>query len=297
MTAAPAAVVLAPHVWTDWPLPTPGHAADKEERGRVVVVAGSREMPGAAVLAATAALRAGAGKLVVATGASVATAVGVAVPEARVIGLPETAAGGFEPAGVERLRDVLRRADAVLVGPGMQDPETTCAFVAAALAQDPAGQAPWLLDACAMHAATDGRAGGGRPFVLTPHAGEMAGLCGDSKEAVTADPDGVARRFSARWQAVVALKGAFTVIAAPDGRVWHHRGGNAGLGTSGSGDVLAGVVAGLLARGAEPPQAAAWGVALHARAGETLALRSGPLGYLARELSAEIPRLLQHLAG
>jgi NAD(P)H-hydrate repair Nnr-like enzyme with NAD(P)H-hydrate dehydratase domain len=88
------------------------------------------------------------------------------------------------------------------------------------------------------------------------------------------------------------LKGPLTVIAAPDGRLWRHRGGNVGLATSGSGDVLAGLVAALAARGASLEQAAAWGVALHARAGEAL----GPMGYLARELPAQLPRLMQALA-
>ena len=287
-------IELVPAVWPDWPLPRPGQASDKEERGRVVVVAGGREMPGAAVLAGIAALHAGAGKLQIATAASVAQLVAAAVPEARVIALDETADGGFAPSGVDRIAESLSCADAVLLGPGMQDRAATDAFLAAALALDPDGAAPWLLDALAMHAVTGDRPGA-RPLVVTPHAGEMAGLCGASKDEVTADPATLARRFASRWHAVVALKGPCTVIAGPDGRLWRHVGGNAGLGTSGSGDVLAGLIAGLLARGAEPPQAAAWGVALHARAGETLALRSGPLGYLARELSAEIPRLMQHL--
>jgi NAD(P)H-hydrate repair Nnr-like enzyme with NAD(P)H-hydrate dehydratase domain len=93
----------------------------------------------------------------------------------------------------------------------------------------------------------------------------------------------------------VALKGALTVIAAPSGMQWCHRGGNSGLAISGSGDVLAGLIAGLAARGASLEQAAAWGVALHAMAGEQLALKHGPLGYLAREISGEIPALLRAL--
>jgi NAD(P)H-hydrate repair Nnr-like enzyme with NAD(P)H-hydrate dehydratase domain len=95
---------------------------------------------------------------------------------------------------------------------------------------------------------------------------------------------------------VVALKGATTVLATPDGKLWQHQGGNAGLAISGSGDTLAGIIVGLLARGASLEQAAAWGVVLHAAAGEQLALRCGPLGYLARELAAEVPALLRILA-
>ena len=96
--------------------------------------------------------------------------------------------------------------------------------------------------------------------------------------------------------AVVALKGAATVIATPDGQCWSHEGGNVGLAISGSGDTLAGIITGLAARGAPLEQACAWGIALHALAGEQLALRFGLLGYLAREIPAEVPALLRHLA-
>jgi NAD(P)H-hydrate repair Nnr-like enzyme with NAD(P)H-hydrate dehydratase domain len=91
------------------------------------------------------------------------------------------------------------------------------------------------------------------------------------------------------------MKGSTTFIAAPEGEVWRHDGGNAGLGTSGSGDTLAGIIVGLAARGAPLEQAGAWGVALHARAGVRLAERFGPLGYLAREIAAEIPALMHAL--
>ena len=94
---------------------------------------------------------------------------------------------------------------------------------------------------------------------------------------------------------MVALKGATTHIAAPDGRLWRHDGGNVGLASSGSGDTLSGIIAGLAARGAPLEQACAWGVALHARAGERLAQRIGPLGYLAREIAGEVPALLHEL--
>jgi ADP-dependent NAD(P)H-hydrate dehydratase len=100
-----------------------------------------------------------------------------------------------------------------------------------------------------------------------------------------------------RWQATVALKGPVTHIAAPDGRLWKHEGGNVGLAASGSGDTLAGIVVGLAARGAPLEQAGAWGVALHARAGDRLAERTGPLGFLTRDLAAEVPMLMHGLRG
>jgi len=268
-----------------WPLPALDGSADKEERGRVLVLAGSREIAGAALLAATAALRVGAGKLAIGTASSVAPQLAVAMPEARVIGLPETAGGGLHADGVAQLEDALRHADAVLVGPGLADEDACCGFVGALL---PLAQGkPLVLDALALNAAR--RHGPFRqPVLLTPHAGEMAHLLGASKHSVCADPQAAALEAARRWNAAVALKGATTWLAAADGTLWRHQGGNPGLATSGSGDTLAGAIAGLAARGAGLEQACAWGVVLHAQAGERLAQRLGPLGYLARELPLEM---------
>jgi hydroxyethylthiazole kinase-like uncharacterized protein yjeF len=275
-----------------WPLPPLDEAADKEMRGRVVLIAGSREIPGAAVLAATAALRVGAGKLAIATGASVAQQMAFAMPEARVIALPETAAGGFDSCGAGLLESVLQRADAAVIGPGLMDDAATRDFVRAVL--------PWLrgrpvvLDALAMDVVGDMERFE-QPVLLTPHAGEMAHLTGASKEAVLEDPAAAALAAARQWNAVVALKGPRTVIAAPNGQWWQHEGGNCGLATSGSGDTLAGAIGGLAARGADLAQACAWGVVLHAQAGEQLAQRRGPVGYLAREIPAEMLAALNKL--
>ena len=271
----------------------PGADADKEVRGHVLIVAGSREMPGALLLAATAALRAGAGKLTIATAACVAPQLGVALPEARVIGLGETPDGGLVADGCASLYKACERASAVLIGPGMQDEAASAALVRALLPH--CAHAPLILDAGAMCLARDGFRFDS-PVLLTPHAGELAGLTGDKKEDIATQPELAARRAAENWGAVVALKGAVTIIAEPSGKRWRHEGGNTGLAISGSGDVLAGLIAGLAARGAALEQAAAWGVALHAMAGEQLSLRHGPLGYLAREISGEVPALLRALA-
>ncbi|MBA3253388.1 MAG: NAD(P)H-hydrate dehydratase [Burkholderiaceae bacterium] len=281
-----------------WPLPQPDADGDKEERGRVLVIAGSREMPGALILAANAALNAGAGKLTVATAASVARLVATALPEARVIELAETEAGGTDRSAIERVRQLLPHVDAVLIGPGMQDEPAVCEFCAGLL--DHLSTSTLVLDAAAM-----GVVRGPAPTIesfasatiLTPHAGELAHLTGDDKEAICDRPASAALGAARHWNAIVALKGATTFIAAPDGSLWRHAGGNVGLAISGSGDVLAGLIAGLASRGVPPAQAAVWGVALHARAGEQLATRSGPLGYLARDLSAEVPALMAALTG
>jgi hydroxyethylthiazole kinase-like uncharacterized protein yjeF len=288
-----------------WPLPMPSPDADKEERGHVLVLGGSREMPGAVILAATAALRAGAGKLTIATGASVAQLVALAIPESRVLGLAETAAGGFTADAVARLDPLAERITTILVGPGMQDEAATARLVHALLPRLDGTATSVVLDACAMGTLLYPPPGWPhgkrfrfeRPAILTPHAGEMAHLTGAAKPDILAAPQRHAARAAAEWNAVVALKGARTVIAGPRGERWQHEGGNVGLATSGSGDVLAGIIAGLAARGAELAQAACWGVALHARAGQRLAARLGTLGYLARELADEIPALLEQAAG
>jgi hydroxyethylthiazole kinase-like uncharacterized protein yjeF len=285
----------------DWPLPMPAANADKDVRGCVLIIAGSKEMPGAVLLAATAALRAGAGKLVIATASSIAPQIGVAVPEARVIGLAETANGGLVADDADSLHKACQQASAILIGPGMQDEPSCCHLVRALLPH--CADKPLILDAAGMSIASrdadcgpDGPFRFSTPVLLTPHAGELASLTGADKSDIQTQPEAAARLAAQRWQATVVLKGSLTVIADADTQQWRHEGGNTGLAISGSGDVLAGIITGLAARGATLEQAAAWGVALHAMAGEQLSLKHGPLGYLAREISTEIPALLRSLA-
>ena len=136
---------------------------------------------------------------------------------------------------------------------------------------------------------------GGRA-VVTPNAEELADIYGEAKEKISAGPPEAARRAASDFRAVVVLKGRETYVASPSGEVYVNRAGTVGLATSGSGDVLAGLIAGLVARGADPLRAAAWGVHLHALAGEHLGERMGTIGFLARELLAEIPPLMSELS-
>lgn len=272
-------------------------SGDKEDRGRVLIIAGSREIPGAAVLAATAALRAGAGKVTIAAPASIAKSVAFAVPESRVISMEETPDGGIAAKAAVALEGLSGRISAVLIGPGLTYGPATCDLAASVLKifED----APIILDAAAMSVVCVTPKEPLRfssPVLLTPHAGEMASLTGSGKEAIVAHPAEIARQAARVWNAVVALKGPITYIATPDGRNWRHEGGNFGLATSGSGDVLAGIIGGLAARGASLENASVWGVALHARAGERLAERLGVVGYLARELGGEVPALMAALS-
>jgi hydroxyethylthiazole kinase-like uncharacterized protein yjeF len=284
MHAETRAIDLTARVLRRWPLPPVSLDADKDVRGRVLVVAGSRETPGAALLAAVAALRAGAGKLVIATVESAAAHLAIAVPEARVIALPETAHGACGMDGLRQLESAAATCDAALVGPGFMDEAGSIEFVQALLPL--LAHAPVVLDALAMNVVNKMRRME-QPVLVSPHAGEMARLQGCAKEDVAGDAS-TAVDGALAWNAVVVLKGAATSIASPDGRLWRHDAGQPGLATSGSGDVLAGLFAGLAARGASLEQAAAWGVVLHALAGARL----GPLGYLARELAGEVPALM-----
>jgi ADP-dependent NAD(P)H-hydrate dehydratase len=297
VSSAPKVIEINDALLRRWPLPLPDGDGDKEDRGRVLIIAGSREIPGTAVLAATAALRAGAGKVTIATPASIAQSVAFAVPESRVIALAENEKGGIVPEALAALDELADKTRAVLIGPGLPYDRSTSDVTAAVLARF--SKAGTILDAGAMELVRSAQNKAVRfssAVLMTPHAGEMAHLRGLDKDGVAAGPADAARDAACAWHAFVALKGAVTHIAAPDGRVWQHEGGNIGLATSGSGDVLSGIIAGLAARGAPLEQASAWGVALHARAGSKLAERCGPLGYLARELAAEVPALMAALS-
>ncbi|TKR26897.1 NAD(P)H-hydrate dehydratase [Cellulomonas hominis] len=283
------AAPLTPALLRGWPLPPRDGA--KDVRGGVLVVGGARRTPGAAALAGLTALRIGAGRLTLAVAASVAAPLAVATPEAGVLALPEDADGSPTGATTPHLAAELERADAVVVGPGLDEPEGAAALVRSVLGALADREAAVLLDAFALGVLPGLRDEVTLPegrTVLTPNTTEAARLLGVDE----VDPDDAAARVADRWGAVVSCAGT---IAHPDGRRWSSATGYAGLGTSGSGDVLAGAVAGLLAGGAPAEQAACWGTAVHGSAGDRLAARVGPLGYLARELADEVPAVLVEL--
>lgn len=277
----------------DWPLPDLG--SDKEERGRLVVVAGSRETPGAGLLAAEGAFRVGAGKVQLATAGSSAAVIAVTAPELMVTGLAEDDGGALHPDEADGL---VEQADGcpTLLGPGFIDPDVSDALVRRML---PRLQGTVVLDALATAYVTDNHeevAALDATVVLTVNPCELAHCLGVSEDEAASDLEGHTARLATLTRAVVLCGGAVKVVAHRD-EVWRVEAGNPGLGTAGSGDVQAGLVAGLLARGAEPEQAAVWGAYLHATAGDRLAERVGPVGYLARELPGELPGLLAELSG
>lgn len=280
------------------PLPQPDANGDKDERGRVLAVGGSAETPGAILLAGVAALRAGAGKLQMATVRGVAPSLACSVPEALVVALGETRAGEISASnGTSVLASRATAVDAMLIGPGMSS-ERAAAAVVRRLAPRLRADATLVLDAAAvvaLHRSPELLRDIAASVVLTPHSGEMAALLGIDKRDVDDDPAAVARHAAASFGAVVALKGPSVWIAEPAGALYRYAGGTVGLATSGSGDTLAGIVAGLAARGASAVHAAVWGAFLHGAAGRALTRRIGPIGYLARELLDEIPALMVRL--
>ncbi|MFN2540232.1 MAG: NAD(P)H-hydrate dehydratase [Mycobacteriales bacterium] len=263
----PHAERITPELLRSWPLPQPDEGGDKASRGQVRVIGGAAATPGALLLSGIAALRVGAGKLSITTVVETATSLAVAVPEARVDGVASEQ-------GMLLRCDVEPGADAYVVGPGILDPGELVACVLPACAD-----AGLVIDAVALHDLPEGLAD---RTVLTPNLKELRSLAGRD-DSVSA----LARDVAAARQAVVVTQGW---VAAPDGTIWHDDSGSVALATSGSGDVLAGVVGGLLARGAEPAQAGCWGHYLHGQAGRRKSV--GTVGLLARELLEELPHVL-----
>ncbi len=279
------AETVTPALLRAWPLPEPGDS--KHSRGHVVVVEGSRSTPGALALAGLGALRVGAGVLALAAPDAVAVPLAVEIPESSVHPYDE-----LDCWRGEQLAATLGEADAVLVGPGIDDPQTALDLVAGLPVRVGASTAV-ALDAFALgvlHDAGSELMAQRRRIVLSPNREEAARLLDGLDELP--DEAMVAAAIAERWQAVVTYQ---STVAAPDGRLWRVETGHAGPGTSGSGDVLAGAVVGLLARGAEASQAAVWATYLHAAAGDRLAARVGRLGFLAREVLDQLPAVMTEL--
>jgi hydroxyethylthiazole kinase-like uncharacterized protein yjeF len=221
----------------------------------------------------------------------------MAMPEAMVVGCSETPAGGIDPASSIRLTALGSDCDAVLIGPGMMDEAAVAELTLELLNRL---EAPVLvLDASAFATLKMGEipARHAGRIVVTPHSGEMAKFLGLTREEVDGAPLRAARQAAAGLPAVVAMKGASTHVVAPNGEAWLCENGSIGLATSGSGDALAGILAGLLARGTKPALATIWAVYMHGEAGCRLAKRNGTLGLLAREIPGEIPDIMQQLSG
>ncbi len=273
------ASAVQPDAWLLAPprLPPRARDAHKGAFGHVLVIGGSQGFAGAARLAGEAALRCGAGLVSLATSAAHAAAIAAQ--------RPELMAHAIESA--DQLAPLLARANVLAVGPGLGQSAWAEALLAAVLADG----TPLLLDADALNLLAHAP----RPLppgcVLTPHPGEAARLLACAVKTIEADRFGAARALGARYGAVVVLKGAGTLVAAPDGRVEVCPQGNPGMASGGMGDVLTGVIAALRAQGLSAWDAARLGVSLHARAGDAAAAR-GERGLIASDLFAPLRELV-----
>ncbi len=294
--------------WVGSQMPPRPLDSHKGTYGHLLVVAGSRNFVGAACLVARAAHRAGAGLVTLATPESIYPIVASQLTETIHMPLPEDADGRVRPDAAQVIHDGLTRYDALAVGSGLGQSESTLAFIEGLLLDGPASTIPALVDADGLNnlARLPGwwqrRSG---PLVLTPHPGEMATLTGLSTPEVQRDRVSVARHWAAHWHAVVVLKGAFTAVAEPsvpstngeqnEGMVRLSPFANPGLASGGTGDVLTGIVGSLLAQGMNPFDAASCGVYLHGQAAKTITSGQGPTGLLASEVAEALPQTIDSL--
>jgi ADP-dependent NAD(P)H-hydrate dehydratase / NAD(P)H-hydrate epimerase len=282
--------------WVARNLPPRPAGAHKGDFGRVLVVAGSIEFPGAALLTGLGAMRAGAGVVRVAAADSVVARLASAMPELTWLALDEEAPGLIAPGGWRRATAEAAVNDVVVIGPGLgRQPATHRRTRQLILSL----RVPTVVDADGLNALAEGSRwwqGLKAPLVLTPHPGEFGRLTGAA--APEADDDGratAAAEAAARWGQVVVLKGARTVVADPGGDVMRSEVATPALATAGSGDVLAGVIGAFLAGGASPMAAAACGVAVHGAAGLLAAERIGITGTMARDLAGLVPAAIVQL--
>jgi hydroxyethylthiazole kinase-like uncharacterized protein yjeF len=281
--------------WARAALPERPLNANKGSFGRVLVVAGSINYIGAAYLACSGALRVGAGLVTLATATSLQPVLASKLTEVTYLPLPESQPGVISAGAAKLLTRQFGQYNVLLLGCGLGQNQSATEFVSSLLGKDTPAL---VLDADALNILakipdwwqqiTD-------DAILTPHPGEMARLCGLSIEEVQSDRLGITKRFAAEWHKTIVLKGAHTVMAAPDGRCRISPFANPGLASAGTGDVLAGAIAGLVAQGLSLFDACSLGVYLHGEAGEMTKDKLGDAGMIASDLLPAIPVAIKQL--
>lgn len=305
--------VVTPAMVRNW-LPRRPRDGHKGTFGKAMIVAGSVNYTGAAYLAGVSATRAGAGLVTVALPAAIHSAIAASLSEATYLLLPESM-GVISPAGADVLREALDGYVALLMGPGIGHEGETAAFMERLLGSGEERQSVGFLraqgeavhldlpslvvDADGLNILSEMREWAERlppQSILTPHPGEMARLMGGSIEEVQSDRLASASSRAAEWGHIVVLKGAYTIVAAPDGRTVIEPFANPGLATAGTGDVLAGTIVALCAQGLEAFEAAAAGAYLHGLAGEVARSSKGAAGMVAGDVAAHLPEAFQRVA-
>lgn len=270
----------------------------KGSYGHVLLLAGSRGKPGAACMAAEAALRAGAGLVTVGAVGDVQPIIITRVVEAMTERLEATAEGTISESASARALDLAAERTVVAIGPGLTTNQSTRRFVQTVVRQR---MRPTIIDADGLNCLApwpDDLTGGDIPLILTPHPGEMARLTGLSTREILQDRVAVARQFAVSHDLILVLKGNRSLIAAPDGQVYINPTGNAGLATAGSGDVLTGIMVGFLAQRPDDPLASAIAaVYLHGLAGELAAANIGMRAMVATDVTRYLGEALDILQG
>lgn len=279
-----------------WLVPLREADSHKGTYGHVLVVAGARGKTGAAILACRAAMRTGAGLVTLAAPRSLNDILASSLVEAMTELLREDAAEGIEAPTDEEWRRMLEGKDALLFGPGIGVSEATQNTLIWLLKNL---DIPWVIDADGLNnlALEKNRLRRAKmPPILTPHPGEMARLIDKTSAIVNQDRTGVARAFATENRCHVVLKGARTVMATADGKVFINPTGNPGMASGGMGDVLAGMLAALLGQGFSPEDAMKLGVFLHGFAGDRAAEEKGPIGLVASDVIEGLPSAMRALS-
>ncbi|MFH0995386.1 MAG: NAD(P)H-hydrate dehydratase [Pseudomonadota bacterium] len=267
----------------------------KGTSGHVLVVGGSTGKAGAVAMTGLAALRSGAGLVTLAIPKSLNAIIQSQIPEIMTVPMDGLNQGLWDDSLCNHIREQLLGKKCLAIGPGMGDSIETQKLVLEILRDV---SIPVVLDADGLNCICgrlDVLKSLKTPAILTPHPGEMSRLTGESVSDIQADRIGIARRFSRAHHVHLVLKGARTVIAHPDGTVYINLTANPGMATGGMGDVLTGVIAGLLAQGLAPEAAAHAGVYLHGKAADALCELQGPFGFLASEVAGALPGVIREI--
>jgi len=284
--------------WAKSVLPERPLEANKGTFGRVLVVAGSINYIGAAYLACSGALRVGAGLVTLATARSLQPVLASKLTEVTYLPLPESGPGIISPQAASLIHQELNRYHVLLLGCGLGQSQSAIKFIRTVLLRSKPEPPPLVLDADAINTLAK-IPNWSRQLpdnaILTPHPGELARLARTSIEEVQADRLSVAKKAASDFGKIIVLKGAYTVIATPAGQSRISPIANPGLASAGTGDVLSGVIAGLLAQGLSKFNAAALGVFIHGEAGEMVKAELGDAGMIASDLLPALPRVIKQL--
>ena len=286
--------------WVSGKLPPRSLDAHKGTFGHALVVAGSPSYVGAAYLAAEGAARVGPGLVTLVSPQGIYPIIASKLTEVIHMPLPDDQDGGFHPEAAELIRGELHNYSSLLVGCGFGLGEGLMEFLRRLLLMEPQPSLPVVIDADGLSNLSKIDDWWGKlksPAVLTPHPGEMSTLTGVATSEIQARRTETALEWSARWGKVVVLKGAHSVIASPGGGCRVSPFANPGLASGGTGDVLTGMIAGLMAQGLSPENAAGCGVYLHGAAGEEVRKGLGDVGTLAGDLVGALPRIMKSLKG